>query len=474
VRARAGPADLWIALGGGTATLFAAFLAVDSGAQVGVGLAAGVAFFIAAVAAFVVYPHVSIAATILLFALVPMLKVLVLPEIGPIKDAVVLAAAAAAIVVFVFERPHVDRWLLIPVALLLGFYVINVGSGHDIAWAQGVRLIGEPLLLLLVGLILPEPRRSFRWALGALIVTACLVAGYGIYQQIVGKWTLVDWGYSFDSQVRSLDNGWLRSFGTMDDPFAYAAFLLYGLAAVCFWLRRGPLAWSAGTLIMVGLFFSYGRTAALILVAFLGLAMWRHRLQMTAMMVMVAIALTAVVILINANGTESNRVTVTGNAAAANDFSANVVLNGRISAWKAAVGDNPFEWLFGRGVGQVGTAAERATYTVTRSSDQGSSQDQAVDSGYLATIADVGFVGLAVLLALFARITATTARAARRGLDEGWVGLALLATLLIDALTRSSFTGFPTAFLGLLLIGVAVAAADAHEAEDGVALGRPR
>ncbi len=272
MRARAGPADLWIALGGGTATLFAAFLAVDSGAQVGVGLAAGVALFIAAVAAFVVYPHVSIAATILLFALVPMLKVLVLPEIGPIKDAVVLAAAAAAIVVFVFERPHVDRWLLIPVALLLGFYVINVGSGHGIAWAQGVRLIGEPLLLLLVGLILPEPRRSFRWALGALIVTACLVAGYGIYQQIVGKWTLVDWGYSFDSQVRSLDNGWLRSFGTMDDPFAYAAFLLYGLAAVCFWLRRGPLAWGAGTLIMVGLFFSYSRTAALILIAFLGLA----------------------------------------------------------------------------------------------------------------------------------------------------------------------------------------------------------
>ena len=99
---------------------------------------------------------------------------------------------------------RIDRRPLILVAILLGLYVINVGSGHGVAWAQGVRLTGEPLVLLLVGLILPEPRRTFRWALGALIGTACLVAGYGIVQQIVGKYTLVDWGYSFEDQVRSL------------------------------------------------------------------------------------------------------------------------------------------------------------------------------------------------------------------------------------------------------------------------------
>jgi hypothetical protein len=39
------------------------------------------------------------------------------------------------------------------------------------------------------------------------------------------------------------------------------------------------------------------------------------------------------------------------------------------------------------------------------------------------------------------------------------VALAFLAALLLDALTRASFTGFPTAFLGLLLIGIALAAA---------------
>ena len=457
MRARASPTDLLIVGGGAAATLIVAYLAVSSGAEVGVGLPVAVALFIGAVAAFVLYPHVSIAATVVLFALVPMLKVLVLAEVGVVKDAVVVAAVVAATIVFVFDRPRVDRRLLILVAILLGLYVINVGSGHGVAWGQGVRLTGEPLVLLLVGLILPEPRRTFRWALGALIGTACLVAGYGIVQQIVGKYTLVDWGYSFEDQVRSLPSGQLRSFGTFDDPFAYAAFLLYGLGAVCFWLRRGPLAWGAGALILVGILFSFSRTAALILVAFIGLALWRRRLPVTATMVVVAIVLTAALILVNAGGTQSKTVTVAGNPD--NSFSANVILNGRISAWSAALGDNPADWVLGRGVGEVGTAAERSTYTVTRSSDS-DEREQAVDSGYLATIADVGFVGLGVLLALFALLAASAIRAARRGLDEGWVGLALLATLLLDALTRASFTGFPTAFLGLLLVGVAIASVD--------------
>jgi hypothetical protein len=39
------------------------------------------------------------------------------------------------------------------------------------------------------------------------------------------------------------------------------------------------------------------------------------------------------------------------------------------------------------------------------------------------------------------------------------VALAFLAALLLDALTRASFTGFPTAFLGLLVIGIALASA---------------
>ncbi len=465
MRARLSPADLAIGAGGCVATLLAAYLAVTAGAQISVGLAASIALFLGTVATFMVYPHVAVSGTIILFALVPLLKVFVAPEIGVVKDAVVVAAVVAATVVFVFERRIVDRWVLILVAILLGLYVINVGSGHDTAWAQGVRLTSEPLLLLLVGMILPDPRRTFRWALATLIGAACVVAFYGIVQQLVGKWTLVDWGYSFDAQVRSLGGGQLRSFGTLDDPFAYAAFLLFGLAAVMFRLRRGPVAWGAGTLILFGLVFSFSRTAALIVIAFAGLVMWRRGHAVTALLAVVAITFASALLLINAQGTESNTVSVANGSQNATAASANVVLNGRISAWTAALGEDPGEWLMGRGVGEVGTAAARSSYTLAPAEATSTTDAQAVDSGYLATIADVGFIGLGLLLALFTRLTMSALAAARRGLDEGWFALAIMAALLIDALTRASFTGFPTAFLGLLLLGIAISAASDQERE---------
>ena len=75
----------------------------------------------------------------------------------------------------------------------------------------------------------------------------------------------------------------------------------------------------------------------------------------------------------------------------------------------------------GAGSGEVGTAAERATYSVTPRGTRRRRAVQAVDSGYLATIADVGFVGLAVLLALFARLLVLAQRAIRAGSTPGWL-----------------------------------------------------
>src|SRR5262249_13877876 len=83
----------------------------------------------------------------------------------------------------------------------------------------------------------------------------------------------------------------------------------------------------------------------------------------------------------------------------------------------------------------------------------------AVDSGYFATVADVGIVGLLVLLAIFGRVALLAQDYIRRGAREGWVVLAVLAALMIDALTRSSFIGFPSAFLEMFLLGIALSAA---------------
>jgi hypothetical protein len=135
-------------------------------------------------------------------------------------------------------------------------------------------------------------------------------------------------------------------------------------------------------------------------------------------------------------------------------------LNGRVSAWTAALGSNPAGWVFGRGVGKTGTAAARGSVSlIPTTNGSNASQTQAVDSGYFATLADVGLVGLAVELVLFVRLGKLARLYARTGNDAGWFGLALLVCMLLDALTRASFTGFPTAFLGMLLLGLALAAA---------------
>jgi hypothetical protein len=456
-------ADFALRAAAAALTLFAAYVAVEMGAQIGFGLAAVGCFFVLCVLGFLLVPHWAVALTIPLFAFVPAAKVFVSPRIGPIKDIVVVAAVVAAATLLVgrrtARRPAPDRWVLLTVALLLGLYVVNVGGGHGIAWAQGVRLMAEPFLLLIVGLTLPAPQRTLRFGTASLAVTAGIAAAYGLVQQVVGKWGLVGWGYSFSSQIRSY-NGHLRSFGTFDDPFAYAAFLLYGLAVVLFLSGRRMLAIALGSLLVLGVAASYERTAAVILVALGGLWLARKGLASSSVLVLAAAVAAAAAILITGAGATQTQSYSTGGST--------LTLNGRTSAWKAALG-SPSEWPFGRGVGAVGTAAYRGSFTLVAGPTV-KPTSRAVDSGYLATIADVGLVGGAVLLAIFGRLLVLTVQGVRHRYRESWFAAAMIVVLMLDAVTRSSFTGFPTSFLGLLLVGVALAAAEDREREPVAAL----
>jgi O-antigen ligase len=342
---------------------------------------------------------------------------------------------------------------------------VDAEGGHGVAWVQGIRLVGEPLLLLVAGLTLPNPRRTLRWAAWTLVAAGCAVAAYGVLQQAMGAPRLVSLGYQYNAQVRFV-SGHLRSFGTFDDPFAYAAFLLIALAALLFGLRRSAWSSLAAAIILAGLAASLVRTGAVAGLALVGLVAVRRGFATSGALLTAATVLVALVLLVTqASGSESRSIPVAITATGAQTFStnpgtANVILNGRVSAWKAAVGDQPLQWIFGRGVGTVGTAAARAGYTFVPATVSGSAKTTtAVDSGYLATVADVGIVGLIVLLMLLGRLWLLGARAARAGSAAGWVALGVLASLLLDALTRASFTGFPTAFLALLFIGIALAAA---------------
>jgi O-antigen ligase len=286
--------------------------------------------------------------------------------------------------------------------------------------------------------------------MASLIATACVVAVIGVLQQVVGPARLVELGYEYDIHVRFVGDR-LRSFGTLDEPFAYAAFLLFGLAAVMMWMRRGLLAAVAGSIISIGLLFSFVRSAGMVIVALAALWLAKHGRMVTAGF-LTAIVLVAAVVLILGEQAEQRRTVRGGD-------SVYITINGRTEAWKV-VFDDPWDLPLGKGVGEVGTAAERATFSISRTADEARQHEgSVVDSGYFATVADIGLVGLAALLFLLGRLVMLGYRATRVGERIGWLTLSFLAILLLDAVTRESFSGFPTAFLGLLIVGLTLAAA---------------
>jgi hypothetical protein len=462
-------ADLPLVGLGAFMTVASAFAAIRIGGTLSVGLLFGITMFFFFVAGFVAFPHITIAAMIPTFALIPALKVLVLPWIGPLKDVLTLAAITAAFILVIQRageghRQRGDFWVGAIVVFLIGLYIVNLG-GHmqrDIAWGQGVRLMSEPLLLLIVGMLLSDARRTLRWAMASLVATGVFVAFIGIAQQVVGPDKLVEWGYSYTLQVRLIGDR-LRSFGTMDESFVYAAFLLLALVALLFWYRRGILIVAAGSVLVVGLAFAQVRTSLIICIALIGLWLARsHRPTVAAFLLSVAVTAAAVILVWSSGGTETRTV-----RAGPSLF---LTINGRTDGWKVVLG-NPRTWAVGKGVGEVGVAAERATYSVSRR-ERDEQESSAVDSGYFALIADVGFIGLVAFLALAGRLLSLAKRAIDRGSRIGWLTVGFLTVMLLDAVTRDSFTGFPSAFLGMLLVGVCLAAAE-EEREEAAELPAP-
>jgi hypothetical protein len=451
--------DLVGLLTGGVLTFAFALTTMHSGAKIGVGAVFGAVAFIALVTAWVLAPHIVVAFSIPLFSVIPTAKVLVTPWIGPVKDIVTAAAAVAILVNWHLvsrrvARPRVDGLLIALVTAFLGLYVVNLGGdlaggSHGIAWAQGVRLVAEPFILLAAGLTLRHPRRTLNIAVGSLIATGLVVALYGIYQQQVGAARLVSYGYSYTHEVRNI-SGHLRSFGTLDDPFAYAALLLLAISAALFWMRRGPLKTVLIATMTIGLAVSYVRSAILIAVAVIAIlliSLGRVTQGVLLLCASIAAALAFLIAVAGANETHAVR-------AGPNEY---VTLNGRTSVW-ATVFAKPSHVPFGFGVGKVGTAAERAGFGVVADPNKAQKKTVAVDSGYFAVVADVGIVGLIIFLALITRLTVLGIAATKRPGRAGWLVMGWLSVLLLDAVTRASFTGFPTAFLGMLLVGLGLAA----------------
>lgn len=455
------PADLLTVGFGGFLTLSAVTFVGRYGTGIGLGLTVGGCLLLAIVAAFAFTPHIAVAAMIPYFVLLPALKVFVSGLLGGTKDVITLSALLAAGVLFVRRRAarrrsRVDRVAVVLIAFLLGLYLLNIGgelsgeSGYGLAWFHGVRLFAEPVTLFLVGASLREPARTFRWATVSLAATCVVVALYGIFQQFLGISRLVALGYKYGQEVRQIGPH-LRSFGTLEEPFMYAGMLLLGIAAMTLRGRIRPLGAAALAVVALGLAFSYVRTAAVIAVALLGLVLARRgHVRSAVLLTAAAVVAAAVFFAATSDVTTPRYVQVSTKQY--------LTLNGRTKVWSIALGHKRSAWVFGRGVGAVGTASQRATEKLTGSNAAAKpTGGTVVDSGYLAAAADIGFVGLAFLVALLGRLVYLAVGAARRGESSGWVALGLLTVMILDALTRESLTGFPTAYVGMLVVGLASA-----------------
>lgn len=444
------PDALLIGAGGLLTVYLATSVALNGGLSPAPLAILAAAAALAVVAAFIRIPHWAIALAIPVFALIPTLKWFVWPWSGGAKDLIAVAAAAAAVVVAL--RRHqagqatwVDPLVLGSVLVFGALYLVDAGGSHGPAWLDSARIALGPLLLLLAPMALDDPRRNLRWTVGSLAITATPIAVYGLLQQALGPQRLVDLGYSYAQQVRTV-SGELRSFGTFDDAFAYSSFLLLAAAVALAWYRprAGVLAWA--TMIAVGAAAGLVRTAALVAVV-VGVALLvrsRRRLLAAGTVVGLVAVLIAVVAVAGPNSSLSD------------DTDA----QSRTSIWAEAIGP-PGDWLAGRGAGEIGTAAERQEIGVIRDTSDpaaGQADASAIDSGYVATIADVGLLGLLVLLVLLGRLAFLAYAGIRRDDRAGWVAMLALLALCIDAVTRASFTSFPTAYVAFLVIGAALAA----------------
>jgi hypothetical protein len=450
----------------------AAALSTREGALLSLGVCVALLAFMAVLMGFMTAPHLTVAFVIPYFALLPMLKTLVSSQLGPTKDIMIGAAALAAGLNVMQRRAVGSAWrgdqpLVVITLLFMAIYVLDVGAGlsggsrYGLAWFHGVRLVWEPLLLLLFGLSVREPRRTLRWAAVALIVAAFVAASVGLLQQVVGADRLVSLGYSYTAQVRTI-GGRLRSFGTFDQPFDYATVLAFGLAGVLLWARRGSATMFAAVVIGAGLLVSYVRGAALSVLALVALLLARKRYFATAVALLAATAAAAVVLVLVATRPTPGPVVQTGP-------SIYLTLNGRSRSWRAALG-KPSTWAFGRGVGLYGTAALRAVQQ--RQGPTVQAPTMAADSGYLATLSDVGLVGLAVLLTMFGRILVLLRRAIARNEQLAWFGAGVVLVLVLDAALRSSLTGFPTADIAFLFAGLTIAATLPRDGREAPAPGR--
>jgi hypothetical protein len=450
-----------------TAVVAAAAAESRYGMLVSLGVVAGTALLIMVWA----WPQLLAPGIVVGFALQPDLKFFGSSYFGPAKDGVAIAVilvAAARLTDRDFRRKLTcNPWVISFTVALLVLYVLDAGGHHDSAWLAAVRPVIETFGVFLSAYVLLRFPEGWQWCVRMALTMGIIEAVAGIAEQLLGPSRLVSsFGFPYNDVVEVV-NGFLRSFGTMLDPFNYAGLVATGLVFAFFVVRRRHVQALVLALLLVGLLFAFVRTSAPIALALILLALIRGARATSAAFVLSAAVVAVCAFLLFSQPSSPGGSTAT-------------TLNGRTAEWARVL-----HWrvlIAGQGVGEVGSGANRVLQGgIVQVAKQGSqttgsstpAQAVSIDSSYLALISDVGLPGLALLIAIVLVIVGTAIRAVQSNASSGWILLGLLLVLLIDGFTRSSLTQFPFGNIVWFLLGAGLAEAERDVARAKRAPARP-
>lgn len=426
---------------------------------VGIGLALAAAWVL------VRRPWLAPWAAVFLFGTTAELRLRISDSLGLAKDALVVLLLGVTVLAIVQGRTSLAARLPplavgLPLSVLVGLYLLDLGGDHGAGWVFGTRLLLEPLALLVIGLATPRPDTALEHLVRAMTVFLAAQAVLAWIQQAVGPDALVfQWGYAFGSQVRLSSSGALRSPGSFEESFSLAAYAVIGAClAVTVASRRQAAV--LGISVVAILAATQVRTAVL-QVAVLALVVLLRQGKVRAAAVGVVAAVAGAVL---AAGVYLVSATVPGGPVRPLLFT----LNGRFDAWGVAYQDVS-SLVRGNGVGAFGAGSTRAeaglvsaapAYDPDRESAALFAGDPSfLDSSWAQVLSDVGLAGVVALLVFVVAYGSWLSGPARRDGAAAWLGLAVLAVSVVDWISRTTLGSYPTGFVTLYVLGLATGAA---------------
>jgi len=326
---------------------------------------------------------------------------------------------------------------------LLAVGLVSAARGWGTNAALGLRITFFEALIALVIWRCPLNRRERDAFVTIFVVMAFVTSLVGLWQQVVGHEALRNLGYEYDEAIRFTSGFRLRSFGTFNQPFPFALYLMLAvLLAVPFALAeprrlRSRLFVLGLPVITAALVLTFVRAAYLgLAVGLLYLAFHRYKLLVYG----IPLALVAFAFL--PTGTTFTEAVFQRQS-----------LQERTTGWSDRL-DQLVEHPLGIGIGETGAAAEKAAEL--ENLDPGLQYQP--DNAYLKVAFELGIPGLWFFLLMLGSMFLFSRAVERRVADPdrhfAAGATAQLLGLLVAGLVATIFEMIPVIQLFWITAGI--------------------